>query len=82
MRSLVLYIDRYRPNRDRLVEIGNLNEDHVFLSEGGFALTRHGVDMLVQHIRLRSDLPKGKRVSPHIFRHTFLTSPPPSRKWL
>jgi integrase/recombinase XerD len=52
-RSLLLYIDRYRPNRDRLIELGNPNEDHVFLSEGGFAL------------------PKGKRISAHIFRHTF-----------
>jgi integrase/recombinase XerD len=27
--------------------------------------------MLFQRIHRRSDLPKGKRVSPHIFRHTF-----------
>jgi integrase/recombinase XerD len=70
-RSLLLYIDRYRPNRDRLIELGNPNEDHVFLSEGGYALTRRGIDMLFQRLRRRSDLPKGKRVSAHIFRHTF-----------
>jgi site-specific recombinase XerD len=71
LRSLLLYIDRYRPNRERLLEMGNPNEDHVFLSESGFALTRRGIDMLFQRIRRRSDLPKGKRISPHIFRHTF-----------
>ncbi len=27
--------------------------------------------MLFQRIRKRADLPKGKRISPHIFRHTF-----------
>jgi site-specific recombinase XerD len=70
-RSLLLYIDRYRPNRDRLIELGNPNEDHVFLSEGGFAPTRRGIDMLFQRLRRRSDLPRGKRVSAHIFRHTF-----------
>jgi integrase/recombinase XerD len=70
-RSLLLYIDRYRPNRDRLIELGNPNEDHVFLSEGGFALMRRGIDMLFQRLRRRSDLPKGKRISAHIFRHTF-----------
>jgi site-specific recombinase XerD len=43
----------------------------VFLSEGGYALTRRGIDMLFQRLRRRSDLPKGKRISAHIFRHTF-----------
>lgn len=46
--SLLLYIDRYRSNRDQLIELGNPNEDHVFLSEGGYALTRRGIDMLFQ----------------------------------
>ena len=54
-----------------MLAVGNPNEDHVFLSESGFPLTRRGVDMLFQRIRRRSDLPKGKRISPHIFRHTF-----------
>ena len=71
LRALLLYIDRYRQNRDTLLAVGNPNEDHVFLSEGGFALTRRGIDMLFQRLRRRVDLPKGKRISPHIFRHTF-----------
>ena len=71
LRTLLLYIDRYRQDRETLLALGNLNEDHVFLSEGGSPFTRRGVDMLFQRIRRRSDLPKGKRISPHIFRHTF-----------
>jgi site-specific recombinase XerD len=70
-RALLLYIDRYRPNDHRLMELGNSGEDHVFLSESGFPFTRHGVNMLFTRIRDRADLPKDKRVSPHIFRHTF-----------
>ncbi len=71
LRTLLLYIDRYRQDRETLLALGNLNEDHVFLAEGGFPLTRRGVDMLFQRLRRRSDLPQGKRISPHIFRHTF-----------
>jgi integrase/recombinase XerD len=71
LRSLLLYIDRYRQDREALLALGNPNEDHMFLSEGGYPLTRRGIDMLFQRIRARSDLPKGKRISPHIFRHTF-----------
>jgi integrase/recombinase XerD len=71
LRALLLYIDRYRQDRETLLAIGNPNEDHVFLGEGGFPLTRRGIDMLFQRIRRRADLPKGKRISPHIFRHTF-----------
>ncbi len=71
LRSLLLYIDRYRPNERRLLELGNPGEEHVFLSESGFPLTRHGVNMLFTRIRERAGLPKDKRISPHIFRHTF-----------
>lgn len=71
LRALLLYVDRYRQDREALLALGNLNEDHVFLSEGGFPLTRRGVDMLFRRIRQRAELPVGKRISPHIFRHTF-----------
>src|SRR5258708_1884509 len=71
LRALLLYIDRYRPKREELLELGNPHEDHVFLSEGGFGLTRRGIDMLFQRIRRRADLSRDKRISPHIFRHTF-----------
>src|SRR5579872_6534136 len=71
LRTLLLYIDRYRHSRDELTEIGNANEEHVFLSERGFPLTRRGIDMLFIRIRKRASLPKDKRISAHIFRHTF-----------
>jgi site-specific recombinase XerD len=71
LRALLLYVDRYRPSPKVLLELGNPNEDHVFLSESGFPFTRHGVNMLFQRIRKRANLPEDKRISPHIFRHTF-----------
>jgi site-specific recombinase XerD len=45
-------------------------EDHVFLSETGYALTDQGIEMLFKRLRGRAGL-TGKRISPHIFRHTF-----------
>ena len=71
LRMLLLYLDRYRQSEEVLFEVGNPKEDHIFLSESGFPLTRRGVDMLFKRIRQRSDLPAGKRISAHIFRHTF-----------
>ncbi|GLV58972.1 tyrosine recombinase XerD [Dictyobacter sp. S3.2.2.5] len=71
LRTLLLYMDRYRPDEDALLEIGIADEDHIFLSEGGNALTRDGISMLFKRIRARADLPHDKRISPHIFRHTF-----------
>lgn len=71
LRALLLYIDRYRPNAEALLELGNPGEDHVFLSERGYRFTRRGVDMLFHRIRKRAALPTDKRISPHIFRHTF-----------
>lgn len=71
LRTLLLYIDRYRQDREMLLALGNPNEDHVFLSEGGFPLTRRGIDMLFQRLRRRAGLAGGKRISAHIFRHTF-----------
>ena len=49
---------------------GNPNEEHVFPSEGGEALTFHGVEMLFKRLRARVGI-MDKRVSAHIFRHTF-----------
>ena len=71
LRPLLLYMDRYRPNREELIEIGNANEEHVFLSERSSPLTRRGIDMLFIRIRKRANLPTDKRISAHIFRHTF-----------
>lgn len=70
LRELLYYLDRWRQDDEELQELGILGEDHLFLSETGSALTIYGVEMLFKRLRLRSGL-KGKRISPHIFRHTF-----------
>ncbi len=70
LRALLYYLDRWRQDAEELGAIGNQNEEHVFLSEGGEALTIHGIEMLFKRLRGRTGI-KGKRVSAHIFRHTF-----------
>jgi integrase/recombinase XerD len=71
LRNLLYYLDRWRQDAEELGEIGNPNEDHIFLSEGGRALTIHGIEMLFKRLRSRAGLMTGKRISAHIFRHTF-----------
>jgi integrase/recombinase XerD len=70
LRALLYYLDRWRQDAEELEAIGNPNEEHVFLSEGGTALTIHGIEMLFKRLRARAQL-AGKRISAHIFRHTF-----------
>ena len=70
LRTLLYYLDRWRPDAEELSEIGNPNEEHVFLSEGGRALTIDGIEMLFKRLRTRAGI-TGKRISAHIFRHTF-----------
>ena len=70
LRALLYYLDRWRQNAEELEERGNPSEEHIFLSEGGQALTIHGIEMLFKRLRGRTGI-KGKRVSAHIFRHTF-----------
>jgi site-specific recombinase XerD len=70
LRALLYYLDRWRQDTEELGAIGNPNEEHVFLSEGGEALTIHGIEMLFKRLRARTGI-KGKRISAHIFRHTF-----------
>lgn len=70
LRALLYYLDRWRQDAEELRTIGNPNEEHVFLSEGGEGLTIHGIEMLFKRLRARTGI-KGKRVSAHIFRHTF-----------
>lgn len=70
LRALLYYLDRWRQDAEELGAIGNPNEDHVFLSEGGEVLTIHGIEMLFKRLRGRTGI-KGKCVSAHIFRHTF-----------
>ncbi len=70
LRTLLYYLDRWRQDAKELEEIGEPNEDHIFLSETGYALTISGIEMLFKRLRSRSGI-SGKRISPHIFRHTF-----------
>jgi len=70
LRTLLYYLDRWRQGDDELEEIGNTDEDHIFLTEDGTALTLYGVEMLFKRLRKRANL-TDRRISPHIFRHTF-----------
>ena len=70
MRNLSYYLDKYRPDEEELAEWGSAGEDHLFLSETRLPLTKNGVTLLFRRIRERAGM-TGKRISPHIFRHSF-----------
>ncbi|GER86581.1 hypothetical protein KDW_07430 [Dictyobacter vulcani] len=70
LRNLLHYLDRHRPDARELDEWGSLGEDHVFLAETRKPLTKNGVTLLFARLKKRSGI-TGKRISPHIFRHTF-----------
>jgi site-specific recombinase XerD len=70
LRNLLYYLDRQRPGEEELAEWGSAGEDHLFLSETRTPLTKNGVEMLFKRVRERAGI-TGKRISPHIFRHTF-----------
>jgi integrase/recombinase XerD len=69
-RHLLHYLDRHRPDEKELAEWGSAGEDHLFLSETRMPLTKNGVEMLFKRVRERAGITY-KRISPHIFRHTF-----------
>lgn len=69
-RNLLYYLDRHRPGEDELAEWGCPDEDHIFLSETRLPLTKNGMTQLFARLKKRSGI-TGKRISPHIFRHTF-----------
>jgi site-specific recombinase XerD len=69
-RNLFFYLDYHRPNEEELAEWGNSGEDHLFLSETRLPLTKNGMTLLFDRLKKRSGI-TGKRVSPHILRHTF-----------
>ena len=69
-RNLFFYLDYHRPGEDELAEWGNCGEDHIFLSETRLPLTKNGMTLLFDRLKKRSGI-TGKRVSPHILRHTF-----------
>ena len=70
LRNLLYYLDRHRPDEEELAEWGSAGEDHLFLSETRTPLTKNGVTLLFKRIRQRAGI-TGKRVSPHILRHSF-----------
>jgi integrase/recombinase XerD len=70
LRHLLHYLDRHRPEEQELAEWGSAGEDHLFLSETRKPLTKNGVEMLFKRLKARAGL-TGKRISPHILRHTF-----------
>jgi|GEM_PF-42061 site-specific recombinase XerD len=69
-RNLLYYLDQYRPDQEELAEWGSPDEDHLFLSETRLPLTKNGMTQLFARLKKRSGI-TGKRISPHIFRHTF-----------
>ncbi len=70
LRHLLSYLERHRPGEEELTEWGSAGEDHLFLSETRMPLTINGVTLLFARIRKRAGI-TDKRISPHIFRHTF-----------
>lgn len=69
-RNLFFYLDYHRPDDEELAEWGSRGEDHLFLSETRLPLTKNGMTLLFNRLKKRAGI-TGKRVSPHILRHTF-----------
>jgi len=70
LRHLLYYLDKHRPGEEELADWGSAGEDHLFLSETRTPLTKNGVEMLFVRLKKRAGI-TGRRVSPHILRHTF-----------
>ena len=70
LRNLLYYLDKHRPDEAELAQWGSTGEDHLFLSETRQPLTKNGMEMLFKRLKARAGL-QGKRMSPHILRHTF-----------
>jgi integrase/recombinase XerD len=70
LRNVLQYVDRHRPDEQELAEWGSLDEDHLLLAETRQPMTKNGITLLFARLKKRSGI-TGKRISPHIFRHTF-----------
>ena len=70
LRNLLYYLDKHRPDEEELADWGSAGEDHLFLSETRTPLTKNGVTLLFARLRKRAGI-TDKRVSAHIFRHSF-----------
>jgi site-specific recombinase XerD len=69
-RNLFYYLDHHRPSEEELEEWGSRGDDHLFFSETRLPLSKNGMTLLFQRLKKRAGI-TGKRVSPHILRHTF-----------
>ncbi|HEU5376342.1 MAG TPA: tyrosine-type recombinase/integrase [Ktedonobacteraceae bacterium] len=69
-RHLLYYLDRHRPDEEELTEWSSAGEDHLFLSETHLPITKNGITLLFARLKERVGI-IGRRVSPHILRHTF-----------
>lgn len=69
-RHVSYYLDCHRPSEEELAAWGSEGEDHLFLSETRLPLTSNGMTLLFARLKKRAGI-TGKRVSPHILRHTF-----------
>lgn len=69
-RHLLYYLDHHRPDAEELSEWGSAGEDHLFLSETRLPITKNGITLLFARLKKRVGI-TGRRISPHIFRHTF-----------
>lgn len=69
-RNLFYYLDHHRPSEEELEEWGSRGDDHIFFSETRLPLSKNGMTLLFQRLKKRAGI-TGKRVSPHILRHTF-----------
>ncbi len=70
LRNVLYYMDRHRPSEEELAEWRSGDEDHLFLSETRAPLTKNGITLLFARLKKRAGI-TGRRVSPHILRHTF-----------
>ena len=70
LRTLLHYLDRHRPDEKEMAEWGQPGGDHLFLSETRKPLTKNSMTLLFARLKKRAGI-TGKRISPHIFRHTF-----------
>ena len=70
LRQVLGYLDRHRPDEEDLLRWGNGKEDHLFLSESRQPLTKNSIILLFVRLKKRAGI-TNKRISPHIFRHTF-----------
>jgi hypothetical protein len=54
---VLYYLDRWLQDIEELGALWNLDEEHVFLSEGSEALTIHSIEMLFKRLRARTGAP-------------------------